>query len=223
MRLETLKNVNKNRGVHLKFGDEDGNENKSSSAEIKKISTLVDLDGSESSDDDAPEEESISAGREIEKLKIRKEDAALEEKRKQEKERRRKIAERFREQKEEKLQKEKEEQELQKKREELKNRETNLPDELPEELLATYDPEERLQARPKKTKFKELTAEERANEKQKKLKEKLALVRELNKASQEKGPVKVKLLVKRKFDVPVSRISSRRNKWLRRKSIRRRL
>ncbi|EIF48315.1 hypothetical protein AWRI1499_1766 [Brettanomyces bruxellensis AWRI1499] len=222
MRLETLKNVNKNRGVHLKFGEEDGNENKSSSAEIKKISTLVDLDGSESSDDDAPEEESMSAGREIEKLKIRKEDAALEEKRKQEKERRRKIAERFREQKEEKLQKEKE-QELQKKKEELENWETNLPDELPEELLATYDPEERLQARPKKTKFKELTAEERANEKQKKLKEKLALVRELNKASQEKGPVKVKLLVKRKFDVPVSRISSRRNKWLRRKSIRRRL
>ncbi len=223
MRLETLKMDNKKRGVHLKFGEEESSESKSTSAEIKKISTLVDLDESESSDDDAPEEESMSAGREIEKLKIRKQDAALEEERKQEKEKRRRIAEKFRQQKEEKLQKEKEEQERQKKTEEIELQGTSLPDELPEELLASYDPEEKLQIRPKKTKFRELTAEERMSEKQKKLKEKLALVRELNRTSEDKGPVRVKVLVKRRFDVPVSRISSRRNKWLRRKSIRRRL
>ncbi|QPG74604.1 hypothetical protein FOA43_001936 [Brettanomyces nanus] len=174
--------------------------------ELKKLQELVDMEGS--SGDEAPQEESTSSAKEVEKLKVQREEKALEVEHKKEKERRRKTERKFKEQKRAKqLRQEEQEQEQQ------------IPNELPVELLEDYKPKEKkATSKGRKIKFEEVSTEDAKIIRMEKLKE----VRNMNKEMEEKGPVMVKIIRERKYSVPVSEISSKRDKWLQRRSIMRR-
>ncbi|VEU22134.1 DEKNAAC103141 [Brettanomyces naardenensis] len=206
---------------HKKFDDDDDDdadliELEGPSEEMKKLSELVDMEGT--SGDEAPEEESMNSGINIEKLRVEREEKAIEEERKKVKEIRRKNDEKIRE---EKVRKRRRQEERLKEREEKKKLEEEEPPlELPMELLESYNSEEK----PKKIKFSEKRSigdAERKIIRQEKLKRRLKEVRKMNRKVEMKGPVRVRVLEKRKFSVPVSEIGSKREKWLKRRTVER--
>lgn len=238
MRSQTLKLREKQalESKHKKFTDAENSTKSKKSVgdkkpeqtkeELKKLEALIDMDNSSDDDDEAPEEETISSGREVEKLRAKQMNAAMEEQHRKEKERRRMIEEKFLRQKQEREKKLEEEEKI-KEADELKKQEMDeLPEELPTELLETYDPSRKQQGIiPHKIKFDSKSLEkERQNRikaKKEKLREKMKLIRKMNRTTLRKGPVKVTVLNSRN-SVPGSRISRQKDKWLRRRSIRRR-
>ncbi|KAH3664138.1 hypothetical protein OGAPHI_004852 [Ogataea philodendri] len=187
---------------HKKFGDDVEEE-----AHIEdKVEAVTNESESEDSDD-APEEESMSSGKEKLTAKIEAERATIQEIERKQKEKRRLLEQRNQEQaKSRKLK--------------LEEKDTETPDLLPEGLLDNYEAEEETE-KPKKIVFDDEEAE-MSREELTKLKLKQA--RSMNKKIIKKGPVRVQVLSKNKsvLNVPVSSIGSKKDKWLNRKAIKRR-
>lgn len=185
---------------HTTFGDDDD------SLVIDEVNTDTSVEESDDdSSDDAPEEETMDSGVKIEKERRLREEQALSAVRRKEKEKRRQVEERNLEQHKNKQERVK------------RQRDEEIPDELPVDLLEHMDDKP---AKPvvkgKKTTFADGPSNAQI------LAEKLALARSMKKTSADKGPVKVQVLAKKRMAAPASAISSTKEKWLHRKRIERR-
>lgn len=197
-----------------------------------KSTGSVDLSDSDSSDDDAPEEEGLSAGKDEMEKQVKEREQAIKREQDLLKEKRRKQNLKFAEQQEQKRSRELEEQKKRQTDEDLltatESKELELPEELPDEFFDSLDEAEPafVAAKPTYVNFNEIDGNYAQEVVQELKKKKKKTLQQLRKKTLKRGPVTVSLLSSLKDQKSLApkkedQVTRSKDKWLKRKSLKR--